>query len=158
MQKQILRPEQPGTAVREWIGTDRISTIGVTSEDPAAPIENVFEPGENAGWRAAGPGPQEIRITLIEPMALSRIELEFQEPTRERTQEFVIRWAKSAGGPTQELVRQRWNFSPNGSTREHEQYTVNLDGVLILELRIDPDISRSDAIASLTHLNIAAQT
>ncbi len=155
MQKEILKPQPSDSASRGWIGTDKIRTIAVTSEDPEAPIENVFESGESVGWRAAQPGPQQIRLTFVEPVKLSRIELDFQETTLERTQEFAIRWSKSAEAPTQEIVRQRWNFSPQGSTREHEQYVVSLDGVLILEISIDPAVSRSDAIASLAHLNIA---
>ena len=157
MQKEILKQEavQSSPSSQAFMGKDQIRTIAVTSEDPSCPIENLFAPRENGGWRAGEPGPQQIRITFLQPQRLSVIELEFREPTFERTQEFVIRWAKSPEAERQEIVRQRWNFSPQGSTREREQYALNLDGVLVLELFINPDVSRPDAIASLAHLNIA---
>jgi hypothetical protein len=48
-----------------------------------------------------------------------------------------------------EIVRQQWNFSPAASTTEIEQYVVELDAVLVLELSIRPDLSRREAIATL---------
>jgi hypothetical protein len=48
-----------------------------------------------------------------------------------------------------EIVRQQWNFSPGGSTTELEDHMVNLPHVSALELAIRPDISRSDAVATL---------
>jgi outer membrane receptor protein involved in Fe transport len=42
------------------------------------------------------------------------------------------------GGPEKEIVRQQWNFSPAGSTTEIEDYAVDLDGVSVLELAIQP--------------------
>jgi hypothetical protein len=138
----------------EWIAIDQIETIAVSSEDSAAPIENVVNPNE-IGWRASERGEQQIRITFRKPISLRLIQLEFVEHNSERTQEFVIRWAGALDGRRKEIVRQRWNFSPQGSTREREEYSVNLDGVLVLELIINPDISRPDAIASLAHFRMA---
>jgi outer membrane receptor protein involved in Fe transport len=42
------------------------------------------------------------------------------------------------GGPEKKIVRQQWNFSPAGSTTEIEDYAVDLDGVSVLELAIQP--------------------
>jgi hypothetical protein len=39
-------------------------------------------------------------------------------------------------------VRQRWNFSPPNTTREVEEYRVEISDVTVLELVIVPDISR----------------
>ena len=139
----------------EWIGTEAIQKVHVTSEDPSAPIENVFNPETRVGWRAGNPGEQQIRLTFENPIRLHRIQLEFAEIHEERTQEFVLRWAENANGQRKEVFRQRWNFSPSGSTREFEDYRVNLDGVSVLELDLIPDVSRPDAIASLTQLRIA---
>jgi hypothetical protein len=73
----------------------------------------------------------------------------------ERTQEFIIRWSAAAGGPTKEIVRQQWNFSPAGSTSELEDYEVNLDNVASLELVIKPDLARNSAIATLAAWRVA---
>ena len=49
---------------------------------------------------------------------------------------------------------QQWTFSPGGSTEEVEDYRVTLDDVVVLELAINPDISKSGAHASLFRLRI----
>ena len=67
----------------------------------------------------------------------------------ERTQEFTLRWSPAAGGSAREIVRQQWNFSPTGSTTEIEDYVVDLDAVSVLELAIQPDLSRREAVATL---------
>ena len=88
------------------------------------------------------------------PQLLQRIRIHFDESQHERRQEFALRW--SADGTTsREIVRQQWNFSPSGSTREAENYVVVLAGVSVLELYIVPDTSGGDAHASLAELRIA---
>jgi hypothetical protein len=56
-------------------------------------------------------------------------------------------------------VRQQFTFSPGGSTEEIEDYTVALDGVTVMELKIDPDRShdpqQSRNYASLQSLRLA---
>ena len=88
-------------------------------------------------------------------MSVKRIHLKFVETKVERTQEFVIRWASAEGGPTGEVVRQQWNFSPTGSRSEVEDYEVCLDGVSALELAITPDLEAGDALATLAEWRIA---
>ena len=68
-----------------------------------------------------------------------------------RTQEFVLR----SGEPFREIVRQQWNFSAPSSTREAEEYRVQLSDVSILELTIVPDIQGGSACASLKSLLLA---
>jgi hypothetical protein len=157
MRKVITKREHvqaSGPSGQNWIGTDLISTVQVSSEDPATPVENIFDPENEIGWRAGEPGEQRIRITFHKPVHLRRIQLEFVERREERTHEFVLRWAENPDGELTEIVRQRWNFSPRGSTREYEDYNVSLDHVEVLELVINPNISRPDAIASVAHLRI----
>ena len=72
-----------------------------------------------------------------------------------RTQEFVLRALSNPGGPFQEIVRQQWNFSPPTSTRESEEYRVELSEVTVLELTIVPDISGGAARASLKTLHLS---
>jgi hypothetical protein len=142
-------------AVQErWIDLEQIATIEVTSEDLASPVESALT-GTGVGWRASQPGEQHIRIIFDTPVSLRRIHLRFDEPDVERTQEYAIRWSSAAGGPLTDIVRQQWNFSPNGSTTEIEDHAVDLSGVSVLELAIRPDLTRRDAVASLTSFRLA---
>lgn len=147
--------EAPSHALRGegWLDLEQIAMVEVTSEDPGFPIEAAFRPASGPGWRASHGGAQQIRIVFDEPQSLHQIRLQFHEADVERTQEFTLRWSSAAGGPSREIVRQQWNFSPGGGTTEVEDYTVNLDDVAALELRIRPDLSR-DCVASLASLRV----
>ncbi len=100
-------------------------------------------------WRASETGQQSIRIIFDEPQSLRNIRLVLKEAEHERTQEFSISWSCAAGGATKEILRQRWNFSPTGSTTEVENYDVDLSAVSALELVIQPDVARADAFATV---------
>jgi hypothetical protein len=52
-------------------------------------------------------------------------------------------------------VRQQYHFSPPGTTREFEDYAVNLTEVTVVELKIVPDISGGEARASVVQFRIA---
>jgi hypothetical protein len=151
MRKSII-PPPAGNALPlegEWLNIENAARVEVTSENPDFPIESVFLSASGPGWRAAEEGRQIIRIGFDEPKSIHRIQLQFREQEVERTQEFTLRWADAPGGDLREIARQQWNFSPQGSTSEIEDYQVNLSGVSLLELTIKPDIGRSDATASL---------
>jgi hypothetical protein len=141
-------------AERGWLELEQIATVEVSSEDPGFPVESVFTSQAGPGWRAADSGEQRIRLIFDYPVTLRRIRLRFDEAEFERTQEFTLRWS-SAAGSSREVVRQQWNFSPAGATTEIEDYTVDLDGVSVLELTIQPDIGRRRAAASLTSWRVA---
>ena len=89
-----------------------------------------------------------VRIVLDRPRPVRRIRLEFSETESQRTQEFTLRWSQ-AGGPFREIVRQQWNFSPQGSTSELEDYQVQLEKVSALELTLKPDLTADTAFATL---------
>ena len=132
----------------DWLDVPRLATVEVSSEDPDQPIEQALVPGNEAGWRAAVPGPQTIRMVFDEPQRIRRIRLVFAAG-EQRTQEFLLGWSGGRAPSLHEIVRQQWNFSPEGATREVEDYLVDLNGVTALELRIRPDISGGNAVASL---------
>ena len=140
---------------RAWLALEQIATVEMTSEDPNFPIEGALGATGGLGWRAAQEGAQQIRIIFDEPVPLHRIQVRFHEAHSERTQEFTLRWSPAAGGPPIEIVRQQWNFSPDGSTLELEDYVVDLDAVAVLELAIQPDVSRRDALATLASLRLS---
>lgn len=157
MRKRIVgqQPEHAPASNQQWLNLDALAQVEVTSEDTAHPIELGLLPGSESGWRAARPGPQTVRLVFDQPQRIRRMHLEFRENELERTQQFVLRCSSNGGQSYQEIVRQQYNFSPLGSTREREDYRVNLDGVTTVELSIIPDISGGAARASLAQLRLA---
>jgi hypothetical protein len=156
MRKRIVTPD-PRTAhtQEDWLDLESAATVEVTSEDKDFPIESSFSFHPRQGWRASQPGEQTIRLVFDEPQRLQTISLVFEEDGMTRTQEFVLRASSSAGEPFREIVRQQWNFSAPTSTREIEEYAVELPDVRLLELTIVPDISGGLAHASLKSLRLA---
>jgi hypothetical protein len=147
---QGLRPTDEG-----WLDLDRAALVEVTSEAKEYPVESALVSGEAQGWRAANPGTQTVRLLFDQPQRLTRISLVFDETETARTQEFVLRWSADGGHSFREIVRQQWNFSPPNTTREIEEYQVQLSDVSVLELVIVPDISRGTARASLRSLRLS---
>jgi hypothetical protein len=157
MRKRILAHVQKETVFpdNDWLNVERLAEVELTSEDAAHPIESALVPGRASGWRAAGPGTQTIRLLFNHPQCLRRIWMNFLEPGSDRTQEYVLRWSPDNGQSFREIVRQQWNFSPQGTTSETEDYHVDLQAVTVLELSIVPDISGGNGIASLAQLRLA---
>jgi hypothetical protein len=156
MRKSVLAhaaPSESRPPLDTWLDLERIASLEISSEDPAHPFEKALAGSASEGWHAADPGPQTIRIKFDEPVAIRRIRLEFREPNAERWQEFAL--FALTNGEKREIVRQQWSFSPNGSTTEVEDYTVNLTGVSALELAIDPGRHDKNAHASLQSIAIA---
>src|SRR5580692_6636106 len=56
-----------------------LGMVEITSEDEAYPVECALQLGERRGWRAAGPGPQIVRLLFDQPRRLRRICLVFEE-------------------------------------------------------------------------------
>jgi hypothetical protein len=158
MRKRIINqdPEGGSPAGESWIDLESIAQAEVSSEDAAHPIESALIPNTaGSGWRAAEPGKQTVRLVFDTPQRIRSIRLAFAEDLRERTQEFVLQWSADGGQSYREIARQQYNFSPNGSNRELEDYTVDLNGLTALELIIVPDISGGSAHASVAQLRLA---
>jgi hypothetical protein len=159
MRKQMIdqEPDRPTSGEPgSWLDLDRLARVEITSQDACCPIESAFVLAEGLGWRAAEPGEQIIRLLFDEPARLRRVRLVFREESHRRTQEFVLRWSPDGGRSYGEVVRQQYTFSPPGTTREVEEYGVNLDGVTAFELRIVPDINGGNARASLEQMQLAS--
>lgn len=157
MRKRIITPVQPETSSPDhnWLNLEHLAEVEITSEDAAYPIDSALLPGHTSGWRAAGSGKQTVRLLFAQPQKIEKIWLSFVETEIERTQEYVVRWSSDGGKSFKEIVRQQWNFNPQGSTSETEEYQVNLASATVLELIITPDISKGDARASLAQLRLA---
>jgi len=156
MRKRIITPISVAPPVDfDWLDVGSAAVVEVTSEDGTYPIESALLSGGGRGWRAAGPGPQTIRLLFDKPQKLQRIHLDFKEAEVARMQEFVLRWSPDNGKSYREIVRQQWNFSPPGTVREMEEYAVEISDVTVLELSIVPDKSGGEARASLLNLRLA---
>ena len=157
MRKTIVNQDSqnvfPGD--EKWLDLKRLAQVEITSEDASYPIEGAFEINGQTGWRASKAGKQTIRIIFDELQRINLIHLLFNEEQQTRTQEFVLRWSPGNGQPYREIVRQQYNFSPESSTEQLENYSVNLEGVKIVELTIIPDVGGGNAHASISRLWMA---
>src|SRR5437867_6335701 len=127
MRKRIINqePQNVSSVDQSWLALQELAQVEVTSEDAAHPIEAVLIPSGGSGWQAAQAGEQTIRLLFDQLQRVRRIQLVFHEDQQARTQEFVLRWSPD-GQSYREIVRQQYNFSPAGMTREFEDYTVDL--------------------------------
>jgi hypothetical protein len=157
MRKRPFTSSQQATMAHGegWLDLDGLAVVEVTSEDKDYPVESALAGEGVPGWRAAESGNQTIRLVFDQPESLERISLIFEENDAERTQEFVLRWSADGGRSYREIVRQQWNFSPQNTIREVEEFQVALSDVTLLELVIVRDISRGSARASLTSLRLS---
>jgi hypothetical protein len=146
-----------GSTDESWLDLEAMARVEISSEDVNLRIEDALGKTATMGWRAGGTGPQVVRLVFDAPQKIRRIQVRFVEKAAERGQEFAV--YAGAGAELREVVRQQWTFSPHGATEELEDYTVDLNGVTTLELRIDPDRSHdpkmSQHYASLQSLKLA---
>lgn len=159
MRKVVVAEHPAGTQEESdsWLPLEKIASVEISSEDPNFPIEHALSEAGKGGWRASAFGPQRIRLIFDQPQNIRRIQVHFVEKDAERSQEF---WMLAlVGDDLRDVVRQQWNFSPQGTTEELEDYRVDLSGVNALELRIDPDRAhdplQSRHAASLEKLRLA---
>jgi len=137
-----------------WLNIENIAEVEITSENERHPIESALILDSSSGWVAGEEGMQTIRIVFNTPQNIQKVMLKFSELSHERTQEYVLNWY-TENGESHEIVRQQWNFSPDGSSIEVENHHVNFSNVSVLELCINPNISSSNSTASLDQLRIA---
>ncbi len=102
MRKRLITAPTPETVSSRgegWLDLERTAVVEVTSEDKDHPIESALVSLDAAGWRAAAPGPQTIRLIFDQPQTLKHISLVFEENKIPRTQEFVLRWLAEPTAP-----------------------------------------------------------
>jgi len=157
MRKRVISdvPQADASPRGDWLNLEDLAEVEISSEDAAHPIESALVPGGDSGWRASVPGKQTIRLLFAQPQTLRRIWLSFVETSVQRTQEYVLRCSADGGQSFRDIVRQQWNFSPDGANKQSEDHRVELAAVNILELIITPDIGNQAAFASLAQLRIA---
>ena len=157
MRKRIINEasQQDLSSDHKWLDIEKLALVEVTSEEHAFPIESALLPSQFSGWRASGLGKQVVRLIFDNPQPLKWINLSFEESEVERTQEYVLRWSPDHGQSYQEIIRQQWNFHPEGANSEVENHQVELPAVTILELDINPNIAKENAIASIKVFRLA---
>ncbi|AMK76896.1 MULTISPECIES: discoidin domain-containing protein [Methylomonas] len=155
MQKRIIGDSRPDTVslTTPYLNLEELADVEVSSEDAEHPIEAALLPGFSQGWRAGIPGKQTIRLLFKQAQAVKGIQLDFLESALARTQQYVVRISVD-GQSFVEIVRQQWNFNPQGCTAESERHIVDLPAVSIIELHITPDISDSSVFASLEKMRV----
>ncbi len=157
MRKRLIERDiqEASTTEYNWLNLATLAQVEISSEDAAHPIESALVPGSGSGWQASESGKQMLRLLFDKPQKVGLVRLVFEEDTQERTQEFVLGWSSDGGQSYHDIARQQYNFNSPDSTRELEDYSVDLNGVTTLELCIIPDISRGSARASLAEWRIA---
>ncbi len=132
-----------------------VATVLVSSEDPRHPIDHAFDGQRGPGasrWIAAQPGEQTLILAFDLPRTIRKIRVEVEEPETSRTQEMTVSISQDGGQTYRELVRQEYNFSPPGTTLEHEEWSIGADAISHLQLRIKPDKGGKVGLATLTTL------
>ena len=155
MRKTITSSDpEPQKQKSSWLDVKAIARVEVTSEDSRYPIESAFEE-DGHGWRSAETGEQTITLVFDQPQRIQLIRLCFVDTETERTQRFTLQWSTDHSDALLRLIQQEWNFSPNGSTTEIEDYEVNLTGVRMLQLIVNPEIGEGSAIATMASWRLA---
>jgi hypothetical protein len=129
--------------------------VQITSEEPAHPIEHVFDLQRGPGgsrWVADEPGEQTLILAFDTPQTIHQTVLEVEEPEVSRTQELRLSVSHDGGQTYRELRRQEYNFSPPGTTFEREDWVVLAEGVTHLQLWMKPDKGGKPCRATLTAL------
>jgi hypothetical protein len=148
--EQAPKPEDDG----DWLDLGVLAMVEVSSENPEHPIESALVAGHESGWRAGTPGRQIIKLCFSPARRITRIQLHFEESSVSRRQEYALRWSPEREQPCRDIVRQQWNFSPDGSTVEIEDHRVDLPSAAVLELIIDPGSEGQSAFASMQRMRI----
>jgi len=157
MQKKIVSIDQQEkrSSEQNCLNLESIATVELTSESADHPIEMALTADLSSGWQAEESGKQMIRFIFKQPQQLNLIRLSFVETAIERTQEYILRYSADEGKSSHEILRQQWNFNPEGASLEEEEHQLELQNVMVFELIIIPDISGGEARASLQTLQLA---
>ena len=156
LRKQILTTHQTmsdhGTAEKDIAA---VATVLVSSEDPRHPIDHAFDGQRGPGasrWIASQLGEQTLILVFDTPQTIRKIRVEVEEAEISRTQEIAVSISQDGGQTYRELMRQEYNFSPPGTTLEHEEWSIKADAISHLQLRIKPDKGGKAGRATLTTL------
>src|SRR3954468_5150234 len=124
LRKQIIRvPASSPAPTPGEIDITAVATVLVTSEAPEHPVDHAFDGSRGRGgtrWIAGEPGDQTLILAFDAPQAIRRVALQVEESGVARTQELQLAFSTDGGRTYREVLRQEYNFSPQGSTFERE--------------------------------------
>jgi hypothetical protein len=133
----------------EWLDLDEVAEVSIVSGGRRMPRSSGI-------WSIDAPGEQMIEIRFHEPTSVSHLRVTSSEIDQERTQEITVWASLNRGEQHRELLRQQFNFSPNGATEEIEEYAPGLEAVSAIQLRVVPSIDGRRAVARIGGVWIAS--
>src|SRR3954463_1235353 len=143
LRKQIINP-RPRTshATTGEIEIAPVATVLVTTEALDHPIDLAFDLHRGPGgthWVAGELGEQTVILTFDAPQTINQILLGVEELEVARTQDLQLCLSCDGGRTYREVLRQEFNFSPDGTTFEREKWAMTAEGITHLRLVIKPD-------------------
>lgn len=133
------------------------ATIAYSSEDPAHPVDGMFDGRDGPGgtyWESARENTTEtLLIEFDRPQNISRLIFEAEERGFDRTQEVHIEVSSDGGISFRTLLVQEFVFSPRGATFQREDLRLGVNEATHLRLGIVPNKSGSGR-AKLTSLRL----
>lgn len=133
----------------QWLDLDAVADVTITARG-----ERLARAGSM--WSADCPGEQMIEIRFHYPTAVRRLRVRSTETEVSRTQQMTVWACLHRGERHREVVRQQFNFSPDGATEEIEEYGLELDAVSAIQLRVVPSIDGCHATAHVSELRVAS--
>src|SRR5206468_1046916 len=124
-------------------------------EEAGHPVENAFSRRRGQGgdcWIAGEDGEQTLLLAFDAPQHIGHVALEVEEREVERRQEVTLSISRDEGRTYQDVLRQEYHFSPQGSTFEREEWRLGTTGVTHLRLQIRPDMGGKLCRARVTSL------
>jgi hypothetical protein len=160
LRKQLITRPKPETREHTHlheINVHAAATVYYSSEQAAHPIENMLDGTSGIGatrWESAHSDvTEEIVLHFDVPQNISHIAFEVEEGRVARTQEVRAEFSSDGGKSFRGVFMQQYTFSPQGSTYECENLSVDLRGVTHLRLVVVPNQSGSGK-ATLTSLRL----
>src|SRR4051794_89068 len=159
LRKRPLEADGATIARADEIDIAGRASVAYSSEDPAYPVENLFDGHSGPGatrWMSARPDTIEhIVVEFDQPQTISRLVYEVEEATRERTQEIRVEVSEDGGRTYRQILVQEYTFSPRGAMYQREDQRFDLHGITHLRLTIVPNKNGSGT-ATLTTLRLFA--
>jgi hypothetical protein len=154
LRKQLIQPIDK-QVLQGKISIPDTATILVTSERVDHPIDYICDGQRGPGstrWIAEQPGDQTVVLVFDAAQDIHVVSLEIEEDEVSRTQELTLSTSRDGGQTYRELLRQEFNFSPPGTTFEHEEWRLAAKGITHVRLWIRPDKGGRSCYASMTTL------
>ena len=143
VRKRLITSAAPRPDSAGAIDLATCASIGYSSEDPAHPIENIWDDHTGPGGTCWSSGRvdtvEQLLIEFDAPQSISRLVYEVEELHSERTQEVRIEVSEDGGLTYRGVHTQEYTFSPRGATFQREDLRLQVPAVTQLRLTIRPN-------------------